>query len=178
MRFSASSYPPAGKSSCTGDVSGPQHWRGCRFFRVTLRTVTRIYCSNFEHHRLCEPICLVYASVQYGYSHTYPQFLWISRLPLQRVIAELLGSEACALVTVAKIGRVSLACPICGATGFRSPHEEPEATDVLTCESCGLKVSYAFLLRQNLKTSTAPSEERIKASNRKPSRRRKTSKTR
>jgi hypothetical protein len=36
-------------------------------------------------------------------------------------------------------------CPACGERRFRAPREAPEPGDVLTCESCGLKLSYAFL---------------------------------
>jgi hypothetical protein len=36
-------------------------------------------------------------------------------------------------------------CPACGERRFRATREAPEPGDVLTCESCGLKLSYAFL---------------------------------
>jgi hypothetical protein len=36
-------------------------------------------------------------------------------------------------------------CPVCGAGRFLAPRKAPEAADVLTCESCSLKLTSGFL---------------------------------
>ena len=36
-------------------------------------------------------------------------------------------------------------CPVCGAGRFLAPRKAPDAVSVLTCESCGLKLTYGFL---------------------------------
>ena len=36
-------------------------------------------------------------------------------------------------------------CPACSAERFRAPREAPQASDILTCDSCALKLSYGFL---------------------------------
>jgi hypothetical protein len=40
---------------------------------------------------------------------------------------------------------VDAECPACGERRFRAEREAPEPGDILTCESCGLKLSHAFL---------------------------------
>jgi len=36
-------------------------------------------------------------------------------------------------------------CPVCGAGRFLAPRKAPDALNVLTCESCSLKLTYGFL---------------------------------
>jgi len=36
-------------------------------------------------------------------------------------------------------------CPACGERRFRAEREAPEPGDIVTCESCGLKLTFAFL---------------------------------
>jgi hypothetical protein len=36
-------------------------------------------------------------------------------------------------------------CPACSEQRFRAPREAPESRDILTCDSCGLKLTYGFL---------------------------------
>ena len=36
-------------------------------------------------------------------------------------------------------------CPACGERRFRAQREAPEPGDIVTCESCGLKLTFAFL---------------------------------
>jgi hypothetical protein len=43
---------------------------------------------------------------------------------------------------------VTATCPVCGMSRFQGSGEALQDTDVLTCESCGLKLSYAFLRRR------------------------------
>jgi hypothetical protein len=41
---------------------------------------------------------------------------------------------------------ITALCPVCGTTSrFHGSGEILQPADVLTCESCGLKLSYAFL---------------------------------
>jgi transcription elongation factor Elf1 len=41
---------------------------------------------------------------------------------------------------------ITALCPVCGSTTrFRGTGEVLQPADVLSCESCGLKLSYAFL---------------------------------
>jgi RNase P subunit RPR2 len=41
---------------------------------------------------------------------------------------------------------ITALCPVCGTTSrFHGSAETLQPEDVLTCESCGLKLSYAFL---------------------------------
>jgi hypothetical protein len=48
-------------------------------------------------------------------------------------------------------------CPVCGTTSrFHGSGETLQPADVLTCESCGLKLSYAFLQTRMEETPTAP----------------------
>ena len=66
-----------------------------------------------------------------------------------------------------KSGRFPASCPVCGGVGFRSPRENLESTDVLSCESCGVKLSYAFLRHQTAQASSRAAEEAaMKPSNR------------
>jgi uncharacterized Zn finger protein (UPF0148 family) len=51
---------------------------------------------------------------------------------------------------------VTATCPVCGMSRFQSSGETLEDTDVLTCESCGLKLSYAFLRRRMEEAPAAP----------------------
>jgi len=46
------------------------------------------------------------------------------------------------------MGRIAIACPICQGIGFNAEREAPAPVDVVTCEHCGLKLSYGFLLRK------------------------------
>ena len=36
-------------------------------------------------------------------------------------------------------------CPACSADRFRAAREAPQASDILTCDSCGLKLTQGFL---------------------------------
>lgn len=40
---------------------------------------------------------------------------------------------------------IAAVCPICGTSRFHASGETLQPADVLTCESCGLKLSYAFI---------------------------------
>jgi hypothetical protein len=40
---------------------------------------------------------------------------------------------------------IAALCPVCGTSRFHGSAETLQPEDVLTCESCGLKLSYAFL---------------------------------
>lgn len=46
------------------------------------------------------------------------------------------------------MARLELSCPICRSVGFNSVQPKPAPTEVVTCASCGLKLSYGFLLRK------------------------------
>ena len=59
-------------------------------------------------------------------------------------------------------------CPACGGRGFKATGESLQPGDILTCESCGLKLSYAFL-----QSRTAPAVEPAK-----PTKKRKAAKRR
>jgi hypothetical protein len=61
-------------------------------------------------------------------------------------------------------------CPACGERRFRAEHEAPEPSDILTCESCGLKLSYAFLQSRTEPTSAAPEQAPTKAPRRRKKR--------
>lgn len=68
-----------------------------------------------------------------------------------------------------KIGKVAAVCPVCKRTEFRSPVEQPNQMDVLTCAKCGTKYTYVFLLDQIARQSIAQSDDALSASrNRKP----------
>ena len=48
-------------------------------------------------------------------------------------------------------------CPACGERRFRAASSAPPAPDdILTCEACGLKLTYAFL-----QSRMAPAPERV-----------------
>jgi hypothetical protein len=47
-------------------------------------------------------------------------------------------------------------CPACGERRFRAEREALEPGDVLTCEACGLKLSYAFLQSRMGEAPPAP----------------------
>lgn len=40
---------------------------------------------------------------------------------------------------------ITAECPVCGVAFFKSSHDTLDASDILTCEGCGLKLSYGFL---------------------------------
>jgi hypothetical protein len=40
---------------------------------------------------------------------------------------------------------VVIACPVCAASRFEAATSAPGPDDILTCQSCGTKLSYAFL---------------------------------
>ena len=46
------------------------------------------------------------------------------------------------------MGHIAITCPICQGLGFNAGPQVPAPTDVVTCASCGLKLSYGFLLRK------------------------------
>jgi len=51
-------------------------------------------------------------------------------------------------------------CPACGERRFRAEREAPEPGDILTCEACGLKLSYAFLSSRSEQAPPAAPEQR------------------
>jgi hypothetical protein len=55
-----------------------------------------------------------------------------------------------------KPSNVTATCPVCGMSRFQGSSQTPEDADVMTCESCGLKLSYAFLLRRMEQPVRAP----------------------
>lgn len=59
---------------------------------------------------------------------------------------------------------VAAECPTCGKRRFLAGREPPEPEDILTCESCGLKLSYGFL-RSRLEP-TAPARKKPRAAKR------------
>lgn len=65
---------------------------------------------------------------------------------------------------VVKIGRITAVCPLCGHSEFRAPRKRPKSMDVLTCEGCGTKFTYTFLLDQITQRSIAASEAALAAS--------------
>jgi hypothetical protein len=67
-------------------------------------------------------------------------------------------------------------CPTCGKRGFRAPRESLQPGDILTCESCGLKLSYAFLQSRLAPAQSAAPVHPIGAAKR--ARKRKTAKAR
>jgi hypothetical protein len=56
---------------------------------------------------------------------------------------------------------VTAACPVCGVSRFEAATDTLEAGDVLTCQSCGLKLSYAFLQPLIQQGSGAPGPARL-----------------
>jgi hypothetical protein len=69
---------------------------------------------------------------------------------------------------------VEVECPACGERRFRAQREAPEPGDILTCESCGLKLSYGFLQSRMGGTPAAPPEQGpVKSAARKKKARRK-----
>jgi DNA-directed RNA polymerase subunit RPC12/RpoP len=68
-------------------------------------------------------------------------------------------------------------CPTCGKRGFRAPRESLQPGDILTCESCGLKLSYAFLQTRLAPAGAAPERRALQAPA-KRAKKRKTAKTR
>jgi hypothetical protein len=54
---------------------------------------------------------------------------------------------------------VTALCPVCGTTSrFRGSGGNLQPADVLTCESCGLKLSYAFLQTRMDESPAVPQE--------------------
>jgi DNA-directed RNA polymerase subunit RPC12/RpoP len=68
---------------------------------------------------------------------------------------------------------VEVECPACGERRFRAERESPEAGDILTCESCGLKLSYGFLQSRKGGASAPPEKGPVKSAARKKKARRK-----
>jgi hypothetical protein len=68
-------------------------------------------------------------------------------------------------------------CPTCGKRGFRAPGGSLQPSAILTCESCGLKLSYAFLQTRAAPGETAR-ERRALHAPAKRAKKRKTAKTR
>ena len=61
-------------------------------------------------------------------------------------------------------------CPVCGAGRFHAPREAPEDADVLTCESCSLKLTYGFLQARLGKAAAANDGPKHKAKRKAPAR--------
>jgi uncharacterized ParB-like nuclease family protein len=55
---------------------------------------------------------------------------------------------------------ITALCPVCGTSRFHGSAETLQPADVLTCESCGLKLSYAFL--QTRMEETPAAQEQVK----------------
>jgi hypothetical protein len=60
---------------------------------------------------------------------------------------------------------ITALCPVCGTARFHGSGETLQPEDVLTCESCGLKLSYAFLQTRMEETPPAPEQPQVKRSN-------------
>jgi len=56
---------------------------------------------------------------------------------------------------------VTAKCPVCGMSRFQGASETPDDADVLTCESCGFKLSYAFLRRRMEQAHSAPEQAAV-----------------
>ena len=68
---------------------------------------------------------------------------------------------------------VDVECPACGERRFRAEREAPEPGDILACESCGLKLSYAFLQSRKGEAPAVPEQGPVKtAARRKKAKRR------
>ena len=61
-------------------------------------------------------------------------------------------------------------CPVCGAGRFLAPRKAPDAVNVLTCESCSLKLTYGFLQARMGKAAAANDGPRHKAKRKAPAR--------
>ena len=68
---------------------------------------------------------------------------------------------------------VDAECPACGERRFRAERESLEPGDILTCESCGLKLSYGFLQSRMGGTPAAAEQGPVKTPARKKKARRK-----
>jgi hypothetical protein len=64
-------------------------------------------------------------------------------------------------------------CPACGERRFRAQREAPEPGDILTCEACGLKLSYAFLQSRMGEASATPQQTPVKPATRRKKAKRK-----
>jgi hypothetical protein len=63
---------------------------------------------------------------------------------------------------------ITALCPVCGTTSrFRGSGETLEPVDVLTCEACGLKLSYAFL-QQRMEQAQVDPPKPAKARKKRP----------
>ena len=63
---------------------------------------------------------------------------------------------------------ITVLCPVCGKTSqFQGSAETLQPADVLTCASCGLKLSYAFLQPRMTEQQDEPSK-RTKARKKPP----------
>lgn len=63
-------------------------------------------------------------------------------------------------------------CPACGERAFRAEREAPEPGDILTCDACGLKLSYAFLQSRVEQAPATPEQTPTKAATRRKKRKR------
>lgn len=67
------------------------------------------------------------------------------------------------------MARLELSCPICRSVGFNSVQPKPAPTEVVTCASCGLKLSYGFLLRKVAPVANQPEAPKpVRTAARKP----------
>jgi hypothetical protein len=58
-------------------------------------------------------------------------------------------------VSVAEPSLVIAECPACGEQRFRGPSEAPDDRDIVTCEYCGLKLTFGFLQSRMVKAAAA-----------------------
>ena len=65
---------------------------------------------------------------------------------------------------VVKIGSMRAFCPVCGHEDFRCPEEHPTTMDVMTCASCGTKVTHGFLVEQIARRSIDETDAALSAS--------------
>jgi hypothetical protein len=57
-------------------------------------------------------------------------------------------------------------CPACGERRFRAEREALEPGDIVTCEACGMKLSYAFLQSRIEQAPAAPKQSPAKTATR------------
>jgi hypothetical protein len=64
-------------------------------------------------------------------------------------------------------------CPACGERRFRAEREALEPGDIVTCEACGLKLSYGFLQSRMEQASPEPRRSPVRTATRRKKAKRK-----